>query len=41
VEIFHQGRSHGLLVPLDLTVNTTVRRDKPEQGMLPFGEGQP
>ena len=41
VEIVHQGRSHGLLVPLDLTVNTTVRRDKPEQGMLPFGEGQP
>lgn len=41
VEIVHQGRSHGLLLPLDLTVNTTVQRDKPEQGMLPFGEGQP
>lgn len=40
VEIVHQGCSHGLLAPLDLTVNTTVRRDKPEQGMLPFGEEQ-
>lgn len=36
VEILHKGRSHGLLVPLDLTVNAEVHREKPIQGMLPF-----
>lgn len=36
VEIMHKGRSHGLLVPLDLTVNAAVQRDKPIQGILPF-----
>jgi len=36
VEIFHKGRPHGLLVPLDLTVNAAVQRDKPIQGILPF-----
>jgi len=36
VEIMHKGRSHGLLVPLDLKVNSEVRRDKPIQGKLPF-----
>lgn len=36
VEIMHKGRSHGLLVPLDLTVNAAVQRDKPIQGVLPF-----
>ncbi len=40
VEIIHQGRSHGLLVPLDKQVNTTVKRERPEQGELPFGEVQ-
>lgn len=36
VEIMHKGRSHGLLVPLDLTVNAAVLREKPIQGVLPF-----
>ncbi len=38
VEIMHKGVSHGLLVPLDLTVNASARRDKPLQGKLPFME---
>lgn len=36
VEIIFKGCSHGWLVPLDLTVNAEVRRDKPIQGKLPF-----
>ena len=36
VEIMHKGCSHGVLVPLDLTVNAEVQRDKPSQGVLPF-----
>ncbi len=36
VEIMHKGKSHGLLVPLDLKVNARVSRDKPVQGILPF-----
>ena len=36
VEIIHKGRSHGLLVPLDLTLNVDAKRDKPIQGKLPF-----
>jgi putative transposase len=36
VEIMYKGRSHGLLVPLDLAVNAAVHRDKPIQGVLPF-----
>jgi transposase InsO family protein len=36
VEIIYKGCSHGLLVPLDLTVNVAVKRDKPIQGKLPF-----
>jgi hypothetical protein len=36
VEIIYKGCSHGLLVPLDLTVNAAVKRDKPIQGKLPF-----
>lgn len=38
VEIIHQGTSHGLLVPLDLNVNASVKRDRPKQGELPFDE---
>jgi putative transposase len=38
VEIIHQGRSHGLLVPLDLNVNASVKRERPKQGCLPFDE---
>lgn len=34
VEIIHKGKSHGLLVPLDLKVNSRVARDKPAQGQL-------
>jgi len=34
VEIIHKGKSHGLLVPLDLKVNSRVPRDKPPQGQL-------
>lgn len=40
VEIIHQGSSHGLLVPLNKQVNADVKRDRPEQGELPFGEVQ-
>lgn len=41
VEIIHKGCSQGLLVPLDLTVNSKVARDKPIQGKLPFmSEGE-
>lgn len=40
VEIIFQGKSHGMLVPLDMRVNTKVKRDRPEQGKLPFGEVQ-
>lgn len=36
VEIIYKGKSHGLLVPLDLKVNAQVNRDKPVQGILPF-----
>jgi putative transposase len=36
VEIMHKGQSHGLLVPLDLKVNSEAARDKPIQGKLPF-----
>lgn len=38
VEIIYQGAPYGMLVPLDPQVNTTVKRDRPEQGKLPFGE---
>jgi len=40
VEIIHQGRSHGMLVPLDKHINTKAKRDTP-QGELPLGEVQP
>lgn len=40
VEIIHKGASHGLLVPLDLHINSKVKRDRPEQGELQFGEVQ-
>ena len=36
VEIMYKGKSHGLLVPLDLKVNAQAKRDKPVQGVLPF-----
>lgn len=36
VEIMYKGQSQGLLVPLDLKINSEVRRDKPIQGILPF-----
>lgn len=47
VEIFYQGRSHGLLTPVDLKINCQVKRDKDRdrlqvdehtcrQGLLPF-----
>jgi hypothetical protein len=36
VEIIHKGQSHGLLVPLDLKINSEIARDKPTQGLLPF-----
>lgn len=36
VEIMYKGVSHGLLVPVDLHVNSEVARDKPVQGKLPF-----
>ena len=38
VEIIYQGTSHGMLVPLDMQVNAKVKRERPEQGKLPFGE---
>jgi putative transposase len=38
VEIIFQGKSYGMLVPLDMQVNTKVKRDRPVQGELPFGE---
>jgi hypothetical protein len=41
VEIIHQGSSQGLLVPLDKQVNAEVKRDRPEQGELVFGEVKP
>lgn len=41
VEIMHKGNSHGLLVPVDLKVNSEVARDKPVQGKLSFmSEGE-
>lgn len=36
VEIIHKGKSQGLLVPVDLKVNASVKRDRPVQGILPF-----
>ncbi len=36
VEIIHKGTSHGLLVPVDLNINSEITRDKPVQGQLPF-----
>jgi hypothetical protein len=36
VEIIHKGTSHGLLVPVDLKINSEITRDKPVQGRLPF-----
>lgn len=36
VEIIHKGTSHGLLVPVDLKINSEITRDKPVQGQLPF-----
>ena len=36
VEIMHKGQSQGLLVPLDVQVNSEIARDKPVQGELPF-----
>ena len=39
VEIIYKGKSHGMLVPLDLKVNAKVGRDKPIQGQLSFGKG--
>ena len=41
VEIIFQGQSYGLLLPLDLRINTSVKRDRPVQGKLPFGEACP
>ena len=38
VEIIYQGTSHGMLVPLDMHVNAKAKRERPEQGKLPFGE---
>jgi transposase InsO family protein len=40
VEIIHKGESQGMLVPVDLRVNSEVKRDRPEQGVLPFGEAK-
>jgi len=40
VEIIYKGKSHGMLVPLELHINSTVKRDRPEQGELQFGEVQ-
>jgi putative transposase len=37
VEIFHQGVSQGLLTPVDLVVNSQVKREG-RQGLLPFKE---
>lgn len=36
VEIIHKGTSHGLLVPVDLKINSEIPRDRPVQGQLPF-----
>lgn len=36
VEILFKGESHGLLVPVDLKVNTEVKREQHQQGLLPF-----
>lgn len=36
VEIIYKGSTHGLLVPLDITVNAEVTRERPIQGELPF-----
>lgn len=38
VEIIYQGKSHGLLVPLDLKINAKTGRDR--SGKLPFGQGE-